>query len=296
MATLAKGYSFGATEEVTAAKLSSLVDSATITNIVNADCSATMALDEDKISFDGTTAVLVASEQTITGNKTLAGSNIISGTADFSNSIPTIPVDDPTADDEVISKVYLDARVTSLTALAAPTGAMFVWSADTAPTGWLLTYGQAVSRETYSALHTLLKDVGGADNYGYGNGDGSTTFNLPDLRGRFPLGKDNMGGISANRVTNVQADSLGGVEGNEDLAGHTHTTEYYHGAEGGGAGISGYADPETPITPPTAVTDGGNPALAWGDIGAAAYRAKSSGDGSSGNMPPYQTMNYIIKT
>ena len=47
----------------------------------------------------------------------------------------------------------------------------------------------------------------------YGSGDGSSTFSLPDLRGRMPLGLDNMGGTSANIVTNSQADALNGKEG-----------------------------------------------------------------------------------
>ena len=47
-----------------------------------------------------------------------------------------------------------------------------------------------------------------------GPGDGSSTFALPDLRGRMPLGLDNMGGTSANIVTNAQADALNGKDWN----------------------------------------------------------------------------------
>ena len=79
----------------------------------------------------------------------------------------------------------------------SPVGHMIIWNTDTAPTGWFLCFGQAVNRTTYAALFAVLGTT-------FGVGDGSTTFNLPDLRGRLPLGQDNMGGTPANRVTNAQ--------------------------------------------------------------------------------------------
>lgn len=82
-----------------------------------------------------------------------------------------------------------------------PVGAMMPFAGTTAPTGWLLCYGQAISRTTYANLFALTSTA-------YGIGDGSTTFNLPDYRGRVHIGLDNMGGSSANRVTSVNADSL----------------------------------------------------------------------------------------
>lgn len=70
----------------------------------------------------------------------------------------------------------------------------------TAPTGWQLCYGQAVSRTTYANLFAAIGTTWGA-------GDGATTFNVPDLRGRALFGVDAMGGAAANRVT---SNSLGG--------------------------------------------------------------------------------------
>ena len=58
-----------------------------------------------------------------------------------------------------------------------PAGSVIAWSGTTAPSGWLLCQGQAISRTTYAALFA----VNGTD---FGVGDGSTTFNIPDLRGR----------------------------------------------------------------------------------------------------------------
>lgn len=100
-----------------------------------------------------------------------------------------------------------------------PTGAIFIWLADIAPNGWLLCYGQAVSRSAYARLFTVIGTT-------FGIGDGSTTFNLPDFRGRSPLVKDDLGGVSADRVTNAQADVIGGSAGDEDIPEHTHIVPF----------------------------------------------------------------------
>lgn len=75
--------------------------------------------------------------------------------------------------------------------------------------GWLLCDGSAVSRTTYADLFGVISTT-------FGVGDGSTTFNLPDMRGMVPAGMDNMGTGAANNVTDAQADILGGSMGAED--------------------------------------------------------------------------------
>lgn len=70
-----------------------------------------------------------------------------------------------------------------------PTGCVFDYAGSTEPPGYLFCNGIEVSRTTYAALFAVI----GED---YGNGDGSTTFNLPDVRGRVIAGKDDMGGVS----------------------------------------------------------------------------------------------------
>jgi microcystin-dependent protein len=107
-----------------------------------------------------------------------------------------------------------------------PPGSMMHFGGASAPSGWLFTHGQAVSRTTYAALFSAIGTT-------FGAGDGSTTFNLPDGRGRVLAGLDNMGGTSANRLTGlvggVNGDVLGAVGGSEahvltaaQLAAHTH--------------------------------------------------------------------------
>ena len=88
-------------------------------------------------------------------------------------------------------------RISKEITQVVPIGSMMIWTTDTAPGGWLLCYGQAISRTFYVGLFNVIGET-------YGAGDSSSTFNLPDLRGRFPLGKDNMGGTSANRVTDAE--------------------------------------------------------------------------------------------
>ena len=95
------------------------------------------------------------------------------------------------------------------------------------PPRTLFCFGQAISRATYALLFAIIADT-------YGVGDGVTTFNLPDCRGRVTVGKDDMGGVSANRITvagsGINGDVLGAIGGFEthtlittQLPAHTHT-------------------------------------------------------------------------
>jgi microcystin-dependent protein len=94
------------------------------------------------------------------------------------------------------------------------TGTIVAWAHSTVPAGWLECYGQAISRTTYAELYAAIGTT-------YGVGDGSTTFNLPDLRGRSIFGEDDMGGSSADRITTAGAgfdgDTLGATGGAETV-------------------------------------------------------------------------------
>lgn len=90
-----------------------------------------------------------------------------------------------------------------------PAGAITAFGGASAPTGWLICDGSAVSRTTYATLFALFSTT-------YGAGDGSTTFNLPDLRGRAIVGKG----------TNTDVDTLGESDG---LAVGSRTPKHNHG-------------------------------------------------------------------
>lgn len=88
-----------------------------------------------------------------------------------------------------------------------PIGAVVDYCGSSAPTLWVLCYGQNVSRVTYAALFAILGTT-------YGAGDGATTFGLPDLRGRTCYGRDDMGGSAASRLTTTYFGSSPIVLGN----------------------------------------------------------------------------------
>ncbi len=170
-----------------------------------------------------------------------------------------------------------------------PVGAVLPYAGATAPSGYLLCDGQAVSRTTYATLFALIGTT-------YGVGDGSLTFNVPDLRGRFALGKDDMGGSSANRVTATEADNLGQGSGAEthtlaesEMPTHRHVERYSNTSGGNfnrvlGTGSSGsnYFLEAANMTS----TNGSTPQ----ETGTA-----GSG-GAHNNMSPYLTLNFVIKT
>lgn len=74
-----------------------------------------------------------------------------------------------------------------------PPGAVMSFAMASAPLGWLKANGQALSRSTYAALFAAIGTL-------YGAGDGSSTFNLPDLRGEFIRGWDDARGVDSGRV------------------------------------------------------------------------------------------------
>ena len=76
---------------------------------------------------------------------------------------------------------------------AGMTGTVLPFAAADAPEGWLLCPGQAVSRATYANLFAKIGTT-------FGVGDGSTTFNVPDLRGEFIRGLDNGRGVDSGRA------------------------------------------------------------------------------------------------
>ena len=113
-----------------------------------------------------------------------------------------------------------------------PAGAVMPFAMNSAPIGWLICNGAAVSRTTYAALFALLSTV-------YGSGDGTNTFNVPDLRGYFLRGLDgrtsgNIDPTSGRTIGTLQDDAVGPLE----LSGNTPSDFFSStntGSPGGGA-------------------------------------------------------------
>ena len=99
-------------------------------------------------------------------------------------------------------------------------GMMITWTGSTAPSAlWVLPHGQTLSRLGQPQLWIFAQGEIAAGNLLYNNGDGSTTFGIPDMRGRVPAGWDKMGGVAAGRLTSqVAGSTLGSVGGVEVVA------------------------------------------------------------------------------
>lgn len=155
------------------------------------------------------------------------------------------------------------------------TGVVKMWPTGTAPSGYLLCDGTAVSRTTYAALFAVVSTT-------FGAGDGSTTFNLPNFVGRMPVGVD----AGATRIAG--AASIGATGGAQYLQNHVHSgasvsmstgapsavsTQFLVGA-GDTAGSSGHTHSVSGTTGNT-----GNPTSA-----------------TVSQMNPFLAINFIIKT
>lgn len=118
-------------------------------------------------------------------------------------------------------------------------GELIPYTGLTAPDGWVLAYGQTLSRTTYADLWTFAQAEIAAGNTLFNNGNGTTTFGIGDLRGRVVAASDVMGGPAAGRLTTTTMTSagLGGTGGTQTV---TLTTaempSHYHSANIGDPG------------------------------------------------------------
>lgn len=185
--------------------------------------------------------------------------------------------------------------------LGGLTGIVVPYAGLTAPQGFLLCYGQAVSRTTYAALFDVIGTT-------YGVGDGATTFNLPDLRGRAAIGLDDIGGTTADRLQlgalAAARHTLGGTGGADT---HTLTTgempAHDHGGSSGAAGSHSHQ-----LSASTLLVGSGSPALQLLTYAGGSTATTSTvsdhthsltsqgGDEAHNNVQPSILLNYIIKT
>ena len=127
-----------------------------------------------------------------------------------------------------------------------PVGQIIYVALSSAPTGYLKANGAAVSRTTYAALFAAIGTT-------FGVGDGSTTFNVPDLRGEFIRGWDDSRGVDSSRT-------LGSAQA-DDFKSHVHTLNYevpFRNGDtdrGGGSSLFSLDDAVTPTTLATGGTE-----------------------------------------
>ena len=170
-----------------------------------------------------------------------------------------------------------------------PVGVVVPFAGSSSPAGWELCYGQAISRTTYAGLFATISTT-------YGSGDGSTTFNVPDLRGRSVAGVDNMGGTDAGRLS--IANTLGTTTGTET---HQHaSSQMTAGANFFGAGANTYIDyakrTGSTYTEDVRIFWSGVPTEATGRTETQTVGVGIFGDtDAASGMPPTIILNYIIK-
>ena len=253
MAVLQTGQSFNSGDQVTATKLQDIANLATFRTGAN------QTADDSTIQVDGSGGYLKVKSGGISSNE-LATDSVITAKIQ----------------DGAVTAAKLDSAATSV---LMPIGAIMPYAGSSAPTGYLLCDGAAISRTTFSDLFGIIQTT-------YGAGDLSTTFNLPDLRGRVIAGQDNMGGSSADTLTDAQADQLGGTLGNEthtltttELPAHTHGGLTDIDPDGGDGG------------------DGDDPGIDYvTSNGSGTVSGSTGGGGAHNNVQPTIILNYIIKT
>lgn len=234
-----------------------------------------------------------------------------------------------TTDEQAMTnKDMTDESNTFPPSITLPAGMVAPYAGGSAPTGWLLADGSAVSRSTYADLFAAIGTS-------YGAGDGSTTFNLPNLKGKLPVGRD---------AAQSEFDTLGETGGEKthvlttaELPSHAHSINHDHGAVStggqsashthtGGTDTQGAHSHSALATPRSIYAAGGSSAGMYAldyntptnTSGAHAHNVTTNAasndhshvvdlpnfTGSSGNigsgsahnnLQPYVVMNYIIK-
>ena len=144
-----------------------------------------------------------------------------------------------------------------------PVGLISMYSGTTAPTGWLICDGSAISRTTYATLFGVIGTT-------YGSGDGSTTFNLPNLKGKVPVGID---------VNDDDFNLIGKTGGSKYIQAHKHAVNW--------ATEPGNTEGRVRL----GNSSGGS---ATGAYGYAVNENINVQTGNSGNLQPYIVLNYII--
>jgi len=177
-----------------------------------------------------------------------------------------------------------------------PAGVILPYGGETAPIGWLICDGREIERDLWAELFTAI---------GF-NFKGSTQvtpgyFGLPDLRGRMPMGADNMGGTNANVVQTNSADVIGASDGSaEKLINIAQIPEHKHDLQDADNNqfyaYQDRLDPTTDTNVETGIAGPGQAGIAQrlNNSGGIVGNSPSVPQSTFNVMPPTVTLNYII--
>jgi microcystin-dependent protein len=225
----------------------------------------------------------------VNGNLSVTGTTALTGaltatTAAFSGAISSVSptfTGTPTAPTATAGTNTTQIATTAFVlSNGAPTGGLIMWGTGTAPSGWLLCAGAAVSRTTYAALFAVIGTT-------FGVGDGSTTFNVPNYTSRMPYGT-----------------TVGSTGGSADavVVSHTHTATSTV-TDPGHVHLSNAVGLLSPTinwvgTGGLSYNNGNstNTASATTGITVATTNTSAGVSGIGANLPPYLGINFIIKT
>jgi microcystin-dependent protein len=185
----------------------------------------------------------------------------------------------------------IDANLKALTAIVAaitivPSGTMLEFGGAAAPAGFLMCDGSAVSRATYAALFAVIGEA-------YGVGDGATTFNVPNFKGKFSVGYD-AADVDYNALGKVGGEKKHVLTSNE-MPSHTHTYKDSYQIQNGGPGVP------APGTLTESAGAGSYSGIDGNDNNNDTFWYKNrttvatGGGVSHENRPPFVTVNKIIK-
>jgi microcystin-dependent protein len=218
---------------------------------------------------------LTSTGLTDTGNMTIGGTLGVTGATSLNGGGTSTT---PTSGDnstKIATTAFVQTAINNIQTTLS--GTIQMWPTTSAPSGYLLCNGAAVSRTTYSALYAIVGTT-------FGSGDGSTTFNVPNYTNRMPYGT-----------------TIGSTGGSADavVVSHTHTATSAVTDPGHLHGVNGRL-----------YGGGGNPGGDWngyGDYGNTTFNnttgitVATTNDttgvsGTNANLPPYLGINFIIKT
>ena len=218
------------------------------------------------MSADSTDSIFAVSDDRNFTVKTNAATRLTVNSSTATSTVPVVLPADPTTALQAATKQYVDT--------GSPAGIIAPFAGTSAPTGWLSCNGAAVSRTTYATLYAAIGTT-------WGVGDGSTTFNVPDLRGMF------LRGTGTNGTYGTAIGQAVGTYAVDTYLNHTHTDSGH---------THTYTMPDSPSPDGGGVGYGASRGSSTQSTGTGTANIQTSTTGGTETKPKNYGVLYIIKT